>query len=104
MANLCSKGGRLQFNFFEANEDKYKNLVGFKYPDEFIDLKQEHPAKEQVRKGGLPRGHKEHYRWSWSPAGVNHPSLLVLLAVRTPSRLSFTDHFVPDLSRSITKP
>ena len=54
MALCASKRGPLQFNFFEANEDKYKNLVGFKYHDEFIDLKLEHLAKEQVRKGGLP--------------------------------------------------
>jgi len=73
----------LQFNFFDADDDKYKTLAGFEYQDEFIDPKQEHLAKEEVRKGGLP------------PLVTNSsdnalcdqrgPSLLVLLAVRTPS-------------------
>jgi alkylated DNA repair dioxygenase AlkB len=46
---LCLKGGRLQFNFFKADEDKYKNLVGFKYLDEFIDREHEHSLVERVR-------------------------------------------------------
>jgi len=37
----------LQFNFFDADDDKYKKLAGFKYQDEFIDLKQEHPPKNK---------------------------------------------------------
>jgi len=39
----------LQFNFFKADEDKYKNLVGFKYLDEFIDREHEHSLVERVR-------------------------------------------------------
>ena len=46
------KGGRLQFNFFKADEDKYKNLVDFKYHDEFIDREHEHRLVERIR--GLP--------------------------------------------------
>jgi alkylated DNA repair dioxygenase AlkB len=43
------KGGRLQFNFFKAEEDKYKNLVGFKYHDEFIDRGEEDRLVERIR-------------------------------------------------------
>ena len=39
----------MQFNFFKADEDKYKNLVGFKYLDEFIDREHEHSLVERVR-------------------------------------------------------
>jgi alkylated DNA repair dioxygenase AlkB len=40
---------RLQFNFFEADEDKYKNLQGFKYQHELIDREQELRLVEHVR-------------------------------------------------------
>jgi len=45
------KGGRLQFNFFKADEDKYKNLAGFKYHDEFIDREHEHENNRAKRTG-----------------------------------------------------
>ena len=39
----------MQFNFFEADEDKYKILEGFKYQHELIDREEEHRLLEQVR-------------------------------------------------------
>ena len=39
----------MQFNFFGANEDKYKTLAGFKYHDEFIDREHEHRLVEHIR-------------------------------------------------------
>jgi alkylated DNA repair dioxygenase AlkB len=38
----------LQFNFFDAGEDKYKNLPGFKYCGEFIDREQEQRLVELI--------------------------------------------------------
>jgi alkylated DNA repair dioxygenase AlkB len=38
----------LQFNFFNADEDKYKNLSGFKYRPDFIDTEQERRLIHQV--------------------------------------------------------
>ncbi|HEY6243092.1 MAG TPA: alpha-ketoglutarate-dependent dioxygenase AlkB [Pyrinomonadaceae bacterium] len=39
----------MQFNFFKADEDKYKNLAGFKYLDEFIDREYEDRLVEHIR-------------------------------------------------------
>ena len=39
----------MQFNFFKADEDKYKTLGGFKYHDEFIDRGHEHRLVERIR-------------------------------------------------------
>jgi alkylated DNA repair dioxygenase AlkB len=46
---VLQQGGQLQFNFFEADEDKYKNLAGFEYQQEFISREDEVQLVDHVR-------------------------------------------------------